>query len=173
MRSTTTLTIFFALTAAVHAEDNGPAEKSQAVRDATLIAEWLHGGDAGSTFGKDRFGDRSYLTKGKDIVFYSDVPGLTAPKWSRRVTFEGMQSRSQALKAGHDLAPLVLITLSTRERPEEGVLKSAREVWVKVENPRYYYVEVGIGNLAWHWIRFEFYDEDGKTRARITSSAIS
>lgn len=174
MRTVSTILFCTFLAGDIEADER-PAEKPQSARDGEFILGWLHGHVAAA--GRDRFGDGQFLREREDVVFYTDVAGLGTPKWARRVTYEGLQSRSEALKNGHRLGPLVLIAASTREKPLEGNEKAAaREVRAKpdpLEKARFYYVEVGIGNLAWHWIRLAVYEVDGKPRIEVLEAAIS
>ncbi|MFQ5733781.1 MAG: hypothetical protein ACE5KM_17730 [Planctomycetaceae bacterium] len=150
-----------------------------AVKDGRLIAEWLWGRDPGKVF-KSKFADRTWLTKGKDVVLYTDICGLKAPKGSRRVTYEAIRARMAMLKGAHKVSPAVLIVKSTRKRPKGSIQAIQAEERIqkgvptlKELNARYYYVEVGIGNLAWYWIRIAVYEFKGKTRVRFLSHSMS
>lgn len=150
---------------------------SIAVGDGTLIAEWLFGRDPNKVF-KSGFGDSRWLTKGKDVVLYTDICGLKAPKGARSVTYEAIRARISKLKGAHRVSPAVLIVRSTRERPESAIRRIKTEERLPKPKPlpknaRYYYVEVGIGNLAWHWFRIAVYEENKKVRVRFLESAIS
>jgi hypothetical protein len=36
-----------------------------------------------------------------------------------------------------------------------------------MKNERYYYVEVAIGNLAWHWMKIAVGESEGEIKAQI------
>ena len=150
-------------------------DTKQAGEDVTLILTWLRGGDTGGVF-TDQFLDRRIIAARKDMVFYTDVSGVTLPKDFRAVPYDHYLARYKAIQGGHRESPAVLITRSTAEElPEPGVARKKRgqEEEGAPKGQRFYYVEVAIGNLATHWMRIVVEEKDGKRTARCISAAVS
>ncbi len=144
---------------------------SHRASDVELIANWLSGNDPTKAFERP-FGDKAFLTKAKSPLLYTDVVGVKAPSPLKPVHYEAIQARMRAIKSGHMAAPAVLIVRSSFDEPGEGLIEKLPAHPKK--DGRVYYVEVAIGNLAWHWLRIVIHDEDGgKKKATIVSSKVS
>ena len=160
----------FALAAAVVlAEDQKPADPVATIHraaDVELIADWLCGNDPAQAFAKP-FGDSKILADSKDPLLYTDISGVATPAGMKAVNYESIQARMRMIRSGRSAVPAVLIVRSSLDEPvEDG---SARETRVDKGKPggRVYYVEVAIGNLAWHWIKVVVRDEGDKPKAEI------
>ena len=149
------------------------ASDHRAPDDVSTIVAWLTASEKSEVFGEP-FGDSGYLRKAKDAIVYSDVDGATLPPNLRRVPYDVIKSRLEAVRNGHDVDPAVLITRSVAGNAEQVAAgreeQPAREA---VPGERYYYVEVAIGNLAWHWIKLRLNEIDGKLKAEVVESAVS
>jgi hypothetical protein len=140
-----------------------------------LITLWLLGKNDRKAFA-EKFGDSKWLTEAKDPVLYSDVGGLKPPGGLRAVPYDFAQARMRRLRSGARAGPVVLVTRSVAEEPaEEGVPRIQRErrAGDARKDVRYYYVEVGIGNQAWHWMKVAVGERDGKLRAEILWRKVS
>jgi len=155
------------------AETPTTAPATNPAADVSLIAAWLTGSDtAADTFGRP-FGDAAWLTKAKDAILYTDVVGVTVPQCLRAVPYDFLKPRMDLLHGGHKLGPAVVITRSTPGRPKEaggGDPTAARQAR---PGERCYYIEVGIGNMAWWWMKIALYEVDGRTKAEFLWSMMS
>jgi hypothetical protein len=140
--------------------------------DVELIANWVYGKDSAKAFAQP-FGDSKFLTDSKDPLLYTDISGVEPPTGMKAVNYEFVQARMGMIQSGHRAAPAVLIVRSSFEEPAEG--KSARENRVDKDKlgVRVYYVEVAIGNLAWHWLKVVVRDEGNKPKAEILWQKVS
>jgi hypothetical protein len=139
--------------------------------DVELIANWLRGKESTKAFAKP-FGDRKILVDSKDPLLYTDISGVKTPAGMKAVNYEFVQARMRAIRSGHRAAPAVLIVRSSLEEPAEG--DSALEIRNKVKpGGRVYYVEVAIGNLAWHWLKIVVREEDGRAKAQVIWAKVS
>jgi hypothetical protein len=146
------------------------AQERKPSDDAKLILNWLLGQDAPCT---EKFGDDRFLTKAQDLVLYTDVEGLEIPKGVRQVPYEFIQARLQAVRSGAKSSPAIVLTTSVAGEPQEkghGVTKVLRK---EMKNERFYYIEVGIGNMAWHRIKLVVGEKDGKVTICILDYAMS
>jgi hypothetical protein len=91
----------------------------------------------------------------------------------KAVNYEFVLARMRVIRAGQRAAPAVLIVRSSLAAPAEG--KSVREIRVDKGKPggRVYYVEVAIGNLAWHRLKVVVHDEGDKVRAQVLWAKVS
>jgi hypothetical protein len=130
--------------------------------DVELIANWVCGKDPDKAFAKP-FGDRKFLTDAKDPLLYTDISGVKAPAGMKAVDYEFIQARMRHIKNGHKASPAVLIVRSSLDEPAETKVPELRG------DPagRVYYVEVAIGNLAWHWLKVVIRDNGKKPNAKI------
>ena len=136
-----------------------PAHKPS---DVLLIANWVYGNDPDKAFAKP-FGDNRFLTDAKEPLLYTDISEVKAPVGLRAVDYEVIQARMRQIKSGHKASPAVLIVRSSLDEPAE-----AKVVGLKGEPAgRVYYVEVAIGNLAWHWLKVVIRDDGEKSKANI------
>jgi hypothetical protein len=149
----------------VEGEQAGLAHKAA---DVMLIATWLCGNDAAKAFAKP-FGDSKFLTDGKDPLLYTDVAGVTAPAGLKAVNYEFAQARMQQIKRGHKAAPAVVIVRSSLDEPAADDLSRHKGT----PGGRVYYVEVAIGNLAWHWLKVVVRDEGERPHATIRWHKVS
>jgi hypothetical protein len=129
-----------------------PPSSAHKASDVVLIAQWLRGNDPTRAF-PEAFGDSKCLTGGEDSLLYTDIPGVKVPAGMKAVNYEFVQARMQRVKHGHKAAPAVLIVRSSLDEPAENEVRN--EVRRHKDEPagRVYYVEVAIGNLAWHWLK--------------------
>jgi uncharacterized protein (TIGR03067 family) len=145
-------------------EQNGkkvpaPAHKAS---DVQLIANWVCGNDPDKAFSKP-FGDSKFLSDAKEPLLYTDISEVKSPAGLRAVDYEVIQARMRHIKSGHKASPAVLIVRSSLEEPAE-----AKVVGLKGKPAgRVYYVEVAIGNLAWHWLKVVIRDDGEKSKANI------
>jgi hypothetical protein len=140
-----------------------PAHKAS---DVELIANWVCGNDPDKAFAKP-FGDSRSVTDAKEPLLYTDVAEVKALAGLRAVPYEFIQARMRHIKSGHMASPAVLIVRSSLEEPPEAPARE-KVVASNAEPPgRVYYVEVAIGNLAWHWLKVVIRDEAEKPRATI------
>ena len=140
--------------------------------DVELIANWLCGKDRAEAFGKP-FGDRKILADSKAPLLYTDISGAKTPAGMKVVNYESIQARMRLIRNGHRTDPAVLIVRSSvEEPPEDGPV---REIRVDKSKPggRVYYIEVAIGNLAWHWLKVVIRDEADRPKAEIIWAKIS
>lgn len=142
--------------------------------DVSRIAEWLLGGDGGGAF-NDKFGDPKFLKDAKDAIVYTDVSGARFPKGLRPVPYEYVKARMDRVREGHKLSPAVLITRTEGKDSADDPDRELRLLVAKdpESKARYYYIEVAIGNLAWHWIKLVIIEKDGKARAEIIKQSVS
>jgi hypothetical protein len=146
---------------------SAPAHKAS---DVALIADWLCGNDPAKVFAKP-FGDRKSLTDSKDPLLYTDIPGVKLPAGLKAVNYEFVHARMQRIKRGHRASPAVLIVRSSLDEPAEDESRARHD---KVEpGGRAYYVEVAIGNLAWHWLKVVVRGEGDKVNAQILWRKVS
>jgi hypothetical protein len=145
-----------------------PPAQAHKASDVVLIANWLCGHDPVKAFPKP-FGDSKCVTDGKDPLLYTDIPGVKAPAGMKAVTYEFAQARMRRIKSGHQVAPAVLIVCSSWDEPAEGEPRRA----TRESGGRVYYVEVAIGNLAWHWLKVVVRDEGDKANARVVWHKVS
>jgi hypothetical protein len=140
--------------------------------DVELLANWVCGKDPANAFTKP-FADRKSLADSKAPLLYTDISGVETPAGMKAVNYEFVQARMHVIRAGHRAAPAVLIVRSSFEEPAEG--KSVREIRVDKGKPvgRVYYVEVAIGNLAWHRLKVVIHDEGDKLRAQVLWAKVS
>jgi hypothetical protein len=138
--------------------------------DVKLIAAWLLGKDSQGAFAKE-FGDSKLLSDAKDLVAYSDVPQVDWPQGTKAVPYDFIKARMERIRNGGKASPAVLITQSVRDDPaEEGTVVRAKPA---MKDERYYYVEVAIGNLAWHWTKIAVGESDGKVKAVVLWRKVS
>jgi hypothetical protein len=140
--------------------------------DVELIANWVCGKDPAKAFNKP-FGDWKLLADSKEPLLYTDISGIRTPAGMRAVNYESVQARMRRIRGGHAAAPAVLIVRSSLEEPDEG--ESVRENRVEKGKPggRVYYVEVAIGNLAWHRLKVVVREEGDKTKAQVLWAKVS
>jgi len=119
------------------------------------------------------FGDRKFFTDADDALFYTDVQGVDVPAKLNRVPYDFIKARMDLIRNGHERDPAVLITRSVAEQPKDGRLGMQRLIRKQKANERVYYVEVAIGNLAWHWMKIIVYEEDGQKKIEFLWSAVS
>jgi hypothetical protein len=136
--------------------------------DVVLIASWLCGKDPAKAFAKP-FGDSKFLTDGKDPLLYTDIPGVKTLAGIKAVNYEFIQARMQRIKRGHKASPAVIIVRSSLDEPAEDRVRREKQE----PGGRVYYVEVGIGNLAWHWLKVVVRDEGEKPNVRILWHKVS
>lgn len=155
------------------AETPTTAPATNPAADVSLIAAWLTGSDAAAGTFSRPFGDAPWLTKAKDAILYTDVGGVTVPQCLRAVPYDFLKPRMDLLHGGHQLDPAVVITRSVAGEPKEA--GTAAKVAIRQARPgeRCYYIEVGIGNMAWWWMKIALYDVDGKTKAEFLWSMVS
>lgn len=150
------------------------AKKDQQAADVELIVAWLLNQDDQKVFPQG-FGDSRILTDAKDTILYSDVDRVHVPKSLRSVPYEFLQPRLNRIRNGRKTSPAIVVTRSVKAHPqEEELLKELKAERRKpLKNARYYYVEVGIGSLAWHWMKIAIGERDGKQTAEILWQAVS
>src|SRR5262249_54061028 len=130
--------------------------------DVVLIVNWVCGKDRDKAFAKP-FADSKFLTDAKDPLLYTDISGVKAPAGMKAVNYEFMQARMRHIKSGHKTSPALLIVRSSLDEPAEAKVPE-----LKGEPAgRVYYVEVAIGNLAWHWLKVVIRDDGEKPNAKI------
>jgi hypothetical protein len=141
----------------------GPFERDldHKADDVELIANWLYGNDPGKAFAKP-FGDRKFLTDSKDPLVYTDIPGVKTPAGMKAANYEFVHARMQQIKRGRMASPAVLIVRSSLEEPAENNVQDKGK-----PGGRVYYVEVAIGNLAWHWLKVVVRDEGDKPKVTL------
>ena len=135
-----------------------------------LIANWLCGNDPAKAFAKP-FGDSKFLTDCKDALLYTDIPGAKTPAGMKAVNYEFVQARMQQIKSGHKVFPGRVDRPLIVGRTGQESRKSARDK--REPGGRVYYVEVAIGNLAWHWLKVVVRDEGDKPNAKILWHKVS
>ena len=136
--------------------------------DVVLIADWLCGKDPVKAFAKP-FGDSKCLTDAREPLLYTDIPGVKTPAGMKAVNYEFVQHRMRRIKSGHKAPPAVLIVRSSLEEPAEDESRRA----TSASGGRVYYVEVAIGNLAWHWLKVVVRDEGDQPSAQILWHKVS
>jgi hypothetical protein len=136
-----------------------PAHKPS---DVALIANWVCGNDPDKAFAKP-FGDYKFLTDAKEPLMYTDISEVKAPAGMKAVNYEFIQARMRHIKSGHTAPPAVLIVRSSLDEPAEAKVLEFRGA----PAGRVYYVEVAIGNLAWHWLKVVIRDDDERPNAKI------
>ena len=153
----------------VQAADSQTKAKLQTVRDsedAKIIVAWLLGGNDRGAFAAG-FGDNKVLSDAKDLVLYTDVWDVEFPKGVRVVPYDFVKARMDRIRRGGKSSPAILVAKSVLEDSNEGNERQAKVVRKKMKNERYYYVEVAIGNLAWHWMKIAVGESEGKIKAQI------
>ena len=140
--------------------------------DVELIANWVCGKDPSEAFAKP-FGDREILANSNETLLYTDISGVENSAGMKAVNYESIQARMRMIRGGHKAAPGVLIVRSSLEEPAEN--ESVREIRADKGKPggRVYYVEVAIGNLAWHWLKVVVREEGDKPKAEVLWSKVS
>jgi hypothetical protein len=140
--------------------------------DVELIANWVCGNDPAKAFAEP-FGDSHFLTDRKDPLLYTDISDVKPPVALKAVNYEFIQARMRMIRGANRVAPAVLIVRSSLEEPAEG--KPPREIRVDEDKSsgRVYYVEVAIGNLAWHWMKVVVWDEGDKPKAKVLWTKVS
>ena len=151
--------------AAAGQDSAAPAPRAS---DVALIASWVCGRDPGRAFAKP-FGESKFLADARDPLLYTDVPGVKAPAGLKAVTYEIAQARMRRIRGGHKAAPVVLIARSSLDEPAEEEFRRVRVS----PGGRVYYVEVAIGNLAWHRLKVVVRDEGGRPTATILWRKVS
>jgi hypothetical protein len=148
-----------------------PARNHKA-SDVERIANWVCGKDPAKAFAEP-FGDRKILARSKGALLYTDISGVETPAGLKAVNYEFIQARMRLLRNGNRAAPAVLIVRSSLEEPAEN--RSVREIRVAKGKPggRVYYVEVAIGNLAWHRLKVVVRGEADKTKAEVVWAQVS
>jgi hypothetical protein len=136
--------------------------------DVVLIANWVCGKDPVKAFAEP-FGDSKGLTDSKDPLLYTDIPGVKTPAGLKAVNYEFAQARMRRIKSGHKAPPTVLIVRSSLDEPAEDEVRRAKGE----PGGRVYYVEVAIGNLAWHTLKVVVRDEGDKPNAQILWHKVS
>jgi hypothetical protein len=127
-----------------------------------LIANWVYGNDPNKAFAIP-YGDRRFVTDAKDPPLYTDISEVKAPAGMKAVDYEIIQARMRHIKSGHKASPAVLIVRSSLDEPAE-----AKALGLKgAPAARVYYVEVAIGNLAWHWLKVVIRDDDERPNTKI------
>ncbi|HEV2296004.1 MAG TPA: hypothetical protein VGR35_19315 [Tepidisphaeraceae bacterium] len=155
------------------ADPEAPVPPDRAAADVSLIAAWVAGSDQAKSFEKP-FGDSGYITKADAAILYTDVEGVTVPAKLKRVPYDFIKPRMEMIRGAHKVDPAVLITRSVAKDPKEGMFgQVARDIRKAMPGERYYYVEVAIGNMAWHWMKVRLYEVDGKLKVEFVRSAIS
>ncbi len=86
----------------------------------------------------------------------------------KAANYEFVHARMQQIKRGRMASPAVLIVRSSLEEPAENEVRNKGE-----PGGRVYYVEVAIGNLAWHWLKVVVRDEGDKPNATILWQKVS
>ncbi len=144
---------------------NPAAAVDHSSEDVSMIAAWIAGSGDRNAFDKP-FGDREYIVNGTDTLLYSDVDNLVVPKNLKRVSYDFAKERMAALKGAHNAGPVVLITRSVRENPDDARRSKTMTKGEPIPTPadRYYYIEVGLGNLAWHTFKVWVYESEGKVK---------
>mgnify|MGYP006294634613 CR=1 FL=1 len=142
-------------------------------KDVMRIISWLKGEDTDAVFSSP-FGDAGYIIKSPDPLLFTDVILSETPKPFQLSTYDFVATRMKDIGRGYDKSPAVLITRSVEAIPkEEGTRGQASLAWAAMKDERYYYVEVGIGNMAWHWMKIVIGRDGDKNRAIIIWSEIS
>jgi hypothetical protein len=155
------------------ASASAPPPAKQAAADVSMLVAWIAGADDKRVAEKP-FADHEFITDRKGAIFYTDVADVTVPKALRQVPYDFIKPRMEMIQNGHKASPAVLITRSVAEEPEDARF-GKQDAAVHKANPgaRYYYIEVAIGNMAWHWIKVAVYEQNGKTRVQFLHSAVS
>jgi hypothetical protein len=157
--------LLFSGTGIVFAQERKPSD------DAKLILSWLLGQDVPCL---KKFADVGFLTKAEDLVLYTDVVGVEIPKGVRQVPYEFIQARIETVRTGEKTSPAIVITSSVEDAPKEGALaRGEKLVRIKMQNEKFYFVEVAIGNMAHHWIKLVVGEKDGKPTIMILGHAMS
>src|SRR5262249_5766642 len=138
---------------------SAPAHKPS---DVVLIANWVCGNDPDKAFARP-FGDHKFLTDAKEPLLYTDISEVKAPAGMKAVNYEFIQARMRHIKIGHTASPAVLIFRSSLDEPAEAKVLEFRGA----PAGRVYYVEVAIGNLAWHWLKVVIRDDGERPNAKI------
>jgi hypothetical protein len=73
------------------------------------------------------------------------------------------------IRGGHKASPVVVIARSSLDEPAEEKVNREKAL----PGGRVYYVEVAIGNLAWHWLKVVVRDEGGRPTATILWRKVS
>jgi hypothetical protein len=141
-------------------------------RDVELILAWLRGGKAGGVFRKE-FGDSKVLTDAGDALLYTDVTGVNCPKGLRLVPYDFIKARMDRIHSGRKVSPAVLVTRSVKNDSADDDDRRGKVGRTEMKDERYYYIEVAIGNLAWHWIKIVVGTVDGKPKAMILHWVVS
>jgi hypothetical protein len=149
-------------------DEPAPPASAHKASDVVLIAQWLRGKDPTRAFA-ERFGDSKFLTGGEDSLLYTDIPGVKTPDGMKAVNYEFVQARMQRVRHGHKAAPAVLIVRSSLDEPAENEVRRLKDE----PGGRVYYVEVAIGNLAWHWLKVVVRDEGETPKAGILWHKVS
>lgn len=167
------LLVLAALGRGLAAGADAPVPADRAAADVSLIAAWVVGSDEAKVFERP-FGDSEYITKANAAILYTDAEGVTVPPKLRRVPYDFIKPRMELIRGGHKVDPAVLITRSVAEHPKEGMFgRVVQEIRKAGPGERYYYVEVAIGNMAWHWMKVRLYEVEGKLKVEFVRSAIS
>jgi hypothetical protein len=164
------LLVFLTATLFHAAAAETPAPVDRAPADVSLIAAWIAGSDEGKAFEHD-FGDSRWITDAKDAIFYSDVDNVAVPPKLRRVSYDFISPRMDKIRGAHKVDPAVLITRSVAEDSAERGF--ARRNRTPKPGERIYYIEVAIGNRAWHWMKVAVYEVDGKPKVQFLWSMVS
>ena len=157
--------------AAPNPDDKQQSPQTAAAKDVELILNWLCGGKAGGAFERD-FGDSHWLSGAKNALFYTDVDGVSAPTGLKQVPYDFIRARMERIRRGDKASPAVLVTRTVRGDPEEDKLHRG-ETRTAMKNERFYYVEVAIGNRAWHGLKIVVGEVDGKRRTSVLQWAVS
>jgi hypothetical protein len=146
-------------------------EPASRAADVELIAAWVLGRNTGGAF-ESEFGDARWLTDAEDVIVYTDMAGVRFPEGLRAVPYDFAQARMDEIHRGGKVEPAVVITGSwLADPPEEG--PRAQKYRDLEPGERCYHVEVGIGNMAWHWFKITIRDVKGKPKVEIHSRKVS
>ncbi|GEM_PF-3527092 len=156
---------------------SAPAERDVREGDVEVIAAWILGRDTGGVF-EHPFADSRFLSKAEEPLLYSDVRVGNLPTPLSQRPYEFVLGRMQAIRSleedGGNPDPAVLITTSVERLPEEGEHADIQIMrWRGKPGDRYYYVEVGIGTMAWHWIKVVMRGTPGDRKAIVLPLALS
>jgi hypothetical protein len=149
-------------------EASAPTHKAS---DVMLIANWLCGNDPDKAFARP-FGDSKCLTDSKDPLLYTDIADVKTPAGLKTVNYEFIHARMQRIKSGHAVSPAVVIVHASLDEPNKPN-KDAIRRHKGEPGGRVYYVEVAIGNLAWHWLKVIVRDEGEKPHVEILWRKVS
>jgi hypothetical protein len=149
-----------------------PEKADHAAADVSLIAAWIVEANKPAPF-KHPFGDQHFFTDVDDAQFYTDVQGVDVPDKLRRVSYDFIKARMDLIRNGRRRDPAVLITRSVLNEPE--TVRLGKQALKRMQEPgeRVYYIEVAIGNLAWHGMKILVYEDDGRKKVKILSSSTS